>query len=437
MSLIDDKKTIINQISVFNSLGKKVELPESNTTLSSLNNKNEPIPFMLDALTVMVGSLALERATGQVMTDFVRTSEPTLKSTLTKQTITHNSDAQLSSSFGAGYEIPVKSIDVYGKLRTDPSSQNGSIIYGDNSNNFDKALYNAIQSAGTDVPFGSGSGAVTLNYSKTTDKVKVKPVTANQTIGAFTAAFIGGLTIVNEKEFTSRVIDAIFGTVSAAQKKTLTQLKEEEKITAILNKIINDESNLDLTNDDLLNIEAIANEKLNGVSKVDVGCSIIDSDVSMDDLNGLISGNTGTTDPVKIGRNFGGLIENSFGKNTTQTNPTNKNAIKDGFFKRIIDTIKQIIIEAVTTAPQIRLLMLMVSAFKNNDSLLGANISILEDIKKQKNLIKCLADSARISLNEFIFNLLKTELIKLLVPVATIILREKIAAFINIIKSLA
>jgi hypothetical protein len=57
-------------------------------------------------------------------------------------------------------------------------------------------------------------------------------------------------------------------------------------------------------------------------------------------------------------------------------------------------------------------------------------------MKKQKNFVKCMSDSAVASLHEFIFNLVKTELIKLIVPVATIILREKIQAFINIIKSL-
>lgn len=437
MSLIDDKKDIINQIGVFNSIGKKVELPETNSTLPSLNNSNEPVPFMLDTLTVMVGSQELERATGQVMTDYVRKTEPTLKTSLTKQTTTHNSNQMLSTGFTTnGYSMPVKNVDVHGKLKTDPSSKTGGLIYGDNANNFDKSMYNAIQNAGTDVTHGSGSGAVILNYDKTTDHVKVKPAVPSQTIGAFTAAFIGGLTILNEKEFTSRVVDTMFGTVSADQKKSLSQLKEEEKINATIQKIINGETNLELSQSDLMDIEDKANQKLNGKAKVDVGCSIIDSNVSIDDLQNLISGNTGTTDPVKIGRNYGSLIENSFGKDTTQVDPKNKNAIKDGFFKRLIDTIKTIVVQALTTTPQIRVLMAMVGGFKNNDNISSSLGSPVNDIKGQKNLIKCLSDSAVASLHEFIFNLVKTQLIKLIVPVATIILQEKIKAFINILKSL-
>lgn len=437
MSLVDDKKDIINQIGVFNSIGKKVEVPEKNSTLPSLNNSNEPVPFMLDTLTVMVGSQALERATGQVMTDYVRKTEPTLKTSLVKQTTTHNSNQMLSPTFtSSGYSVPVKNVDLNGKFKTDPSSQTGGLIYGDNANNFDKSMYNAIQNPGTDVTHGIGSGAVKLNYDKTTDNVNVKPVQTSQTVGAFTAAFIGGMTLLNEKEVTSRVVDTMFGTVSANQQKSLSQLKKEEEINAIIQKIINGETNLDLTQSDLMDIEDRANQKLNGKAKVDVGCSIIDSNVSINDLQNLISGNTGTTDPVKIGRNYGRLIENSFGKDTSQTNPSNKNAIKDGFFKRLIDTIKLIVVQALTTTPQIRMLMAMVGGFKNNDNTSSSSGNPTNDIKSQKNLIKCLSDSAVASLHEFIFNLVKTQLIKLLIPVATIILQEKIKAFINIIKSL-
>lgn len=431
MGLVDDKKKILTQISVFGSMGKKVEPPDQNSTLPSINNKNEPIPFMLDTLTVMTGSQALEKGTGQVMTDFVRKSEPTLKTSLTQQTKTFNSDKQLSSTFATtGYAMPVKQIDLHGKLKTDPNSQTGSLLYGDNSNNFDKAMYNALQSPGTDVSHNN----IIMNYDKTTDHVTIKPQNSSQTIGAFTAGFIGGMTIINEKEFTTKVVDTIFGTTSATQKKTINDLLSEEQINMLIAKISNGDSDLNFTDAELAQIDSNANQRLAGIKNVDVGCSIIDSNVSLNDLQGLISGNTGTTDPLTIGRNFGKLADNSFGKNPAQINPTNKNAIKDGFFKRIIDTIKAIMIQAMTTTPQIRVLMAMVKGFKNNDNVGFTNP--LDDIKAQKNMIKCLSDSAQISLTEFIFNLLKTELIKLLIPVAAVILREKLQAYINVIKSL-
>lgn len=431
MSLIDDKKTIIKNISVFNSMGKKVKLPDENNTLSSINNKNEPIPFMLDMLTTLIGSQVLNRVVGNVMTDFVRKSEPQLKSSLIKQNITVNSDQNLSTGFNTGYSIPVKSIDLYGKLKTDPNSQAGGLLYEGNVNGFDKSMYNAITTAGTDVPYNN----VVLNYNQITDEVSIKPQSSGQTISNFISTYVNGLKIIDEKVFTTRVVDGIFGTTSKTQNKTINNFLEEEKISSLIQKISNDDENLEFTREELSLIEKLSVEKLNGSSKVDVGCSIIDSNVSLNDLQNLITSNTGTTDPVKIGNNFGSLIDSSFGKDTTQVNPTNKNAIKDGFFKRIINTIQSIIIEAVTTAPQIRALLIIVKGLKNND--VFASTNPLDDIKNQKNLVKCLSDSAKTSLNEFIFNLVKVELLKLLIPVATIILQEKLKSYINIIKSLA
>lgn len=430
MGLIDDKKSIIKQISVFNSMGQKVNVAEENNTLPSINNKNEPIPFMLDTLTVMVGSQALERVTGQVMTDFVRGVEPQLKTSLIKQNTTFNSNQTLSAGFAAGYTVPVSDIDLYGKLKTDPSTQTGELLYGDNVNDFDKGVYNAINAPGTDVDVNN----VTLNYNETTDEITITPQNSTQSIGDFISEYVDGLTLINEKAFTTRIVDLIFGTASKQQNKPLTNVVLEQKISKLIKKISDNDTDLEFTKDELALIEKESVEKVEGVKKVDVGCSIIDSDVSIDDLENLVILNSGSTDPVKVGQNFGTLIDNSFGKNPTQTNPANKNAIRDGFFKRIIDAIQSSLIEAVTITPQIRVLLIITKGLKNGDVIGLTNP--LDDIKNQKNLVKCLADSAKVSLNEFIFNLLKAELIKLLVPVTKIILQEKLKAFINIIKSL-
>ena len=76
----------------------------------------------------------------------------------------------------------------------------------------------------------------------------------------------------------------------------------------------------------------------------------------------------------------------------------------------------------------------MFSGFKNNDiPQLGNPI---DDIKNNINTIKCLANNARSTLIEFIFNLVKKELIKLIIPVSKIILKEKINQYLGIIQSL-
>lgn len=431
MSIVNDKKGIITDISVLNSIGKTAKLPDSNYTYPSVNTKNEPIPFMLDLLTATIGSEALQRATGDIMTKFIRSVEPDLKTNLKKQSVAHNSDQPLPAGFNAGYQVPVKKIDLFNKLRTDPSSAAGSLTYADNPNGFDKKAYAAILTPGSDVVFGN----LKMNYDDVTDEMTFKPVSNSGTMGGFVNSYIDNLTIVNEKEFTTNVMEAIYGTASKATKKPTNFLVDEEKIRRLLEQLIEGVDTAVISDDELAAIQQLAKDKANGIVPVDVGCSIVDSSLSLDEISNLISLNTGSTDPVFVGNNYNTLMENSFGKNPAQVNPQNKNAVRDGFFKRLIKTILDTIVFAITSTPQIRVLTMILNGFKNNDNVnFPANSA--DDINSQKNFVKCLSDSAGELLNEFIFNLLKTELVKLIIPVAKILLKEKITAFIRIIQSL-
>jgi hypothetical protein len=76
----------------------------------------------------------------------------------------------------------------------------------------------------------------------------------------------------------------------------------------------------------------------------------------------------------------------------------------------------------------------MFTGFKNNDvPQLGDPI---DDISNNRNLVDCLSKSARNTINEFLFNLVKKELLKLIIPVSKIILKEKINQYLGIIQSL-
>lgn len=432
MSIINDKKSIITDISVLSSIGKTVDIPDANFTYPSVSNKNEPIPFMLDLLTALIGSEALTRTTGEIMTNFVRKIEPDLKQSLKKQVVTFNSDQTLPSGFtGAGYELPVKNIDIFSKLKTDPSSQAGGLLYASEPNGFDKTAYNAITASGSDVTFNN----ITMNYDESNDSVTVKPTNTSDTIGNFLNTYIDGLKIIDEKEFTTQVLNAIYGTLSSSTNKPLTSIIQEEKINTLVDKISQGENNLTISEDELREIQNNAANKLKNVVPVDVGCSIVDSKLSLEDIGALISGNTSTNDPMTIGNNFDNLMVNSFGTVPNQINPQNKNAIRDGFFKRLIKTIVNALTMALTSTPQIRVLFTLVKGFKNNNDV-SFSTNIEDDINSQKNFISCLSNNVGELINEFIFNLLKTELIKLIIPVTTVIIREKILSYIRIIQNL-
>ena len=428
MSFINDKKSIINEISVINSIGKTAVLPDQNFTLPSVNTKNEPIPFMLDLLTTIIGSEALQRTTGQVMTKFIRNIEPDLKKNLKKQNTTFNSDKQLPAVFVAGYQLPVKKIDLFSKLRTSPTSAEGALLYQQNINSFDQKAYNAIVNPNTIVGFGN----LNMSYSDLTDNITFTPVNPAETIGSFTNSFIDNMTIIDEHEFTTTIMNSIFGTISKSTNKNT--LFDEEKIKKLLEKISEEDSFATINDEELEELQRLANNKSKGIVPIDVGCSILDSLLNIEDINILINNNIGNDDSLSVGGAYNTAMENSFGRVPQQNNPANKNAIRDGFFKKLIKTILQTIVIAITSTPQIRVLLALVGGFKNGNITFPSSLN--DDINSNKNYVNCLAKSAGSLLNEFIFNLLKTELLKIIIPITALLLKEKLQAFIRVIKSL-
>ena len=60
----------------------------------------------------------------------------------------------------------------------------------------------------------------------------------------------------------------------------------------------------------------------------------------------------------------------------------------------------------------------------------------LDDLNDNSDLIDCLSKDAKAKINEFVFNIVKKELLELVIPVSKHVLKEKINSFIAINKSL-
>lgn len=431
MGFIDDKRSVFTQIGALTSVKDNTNAPNPNDSISSVNNSKEIVPFLLDILVVLVGTEVLKLVIGQLMTGFIRSVEPSLKSELKNQTIDYNSDQPLPSSFVTnGVSAPASDIDTYEKLKTDPASQTGGLLYNNNSEDFDRKSYNAIQSPNTEVPFNN----VTTKYNSSSNSFTYKPSNPSQTIGSFTSDYIDGLTIIDEKEFSSNVVNSIFGTINTNQNKTLKQLIAEEKLNKSIQKLINEDDDISITNDELRAIELAAKNRKNGISTVDLGCGIIDNTVTLNSLQNLVTTTTGSTDPLTVGNAYLGLIEGGFApQNQAQAKEDNE-TIKDGFFKRLINAIVGVLVAAVLAPPQIRALFAITSSFKNN-----GNPDIgdpVDDLQKRRKLADCLSNKAKSTINEFLFNLIKTQMLALIIPVSKIILKEKINQYLGILRSL-
>lgn len=432
MSLIDKKKNIFTTIGAYSSMGDTKKQPEPTIKFSSINNGKDIVPLLLDILKVTVGSKALQDLTGEVFGKFIDIIEPQLKTTLKNQTIQYNSNDKLPNDFKQnGYEIPLKNIDINNKFKVDPKTKSGNLVYDQSVPSFDNSAYDAIQNSGTDIKFGN----LSLNYNNTSNSFNYKPNLENNSdpsISDFTTSFIDNTTIINKKEFITKTLNSIYGTISNTENKTLEEISNELQVEKMIENLINDDDSFSLTSEELNQIQKDAEDIRNGGIYYDMGCGLMEAKLSIDDFANLINSISGSTDTHGIGKALNDSIDKSLEGNEGLAN--NSDTVRDGFFSRLFKKILNTLVQAITTAPQIRTILGIVSGFQNNGKIDIGNPK--EDLKKFKAFLICMIKKAMEMLNKFIYDIVVGFLISLITPLLKKIVKEKINQYSQTIKSL-
>ena len=432
MSLSDDKRNIFTTIGSYTSVMSATKLPTETNIFPSINNKKEIVPFMLDILKVVAGTDALQGLTGQLFSKFIDKIEPQLKTSLKNQVAQYNAGGNVPTYFqsgGTGVRIKVKSLDINGKLKTDPTSQGGNLLYDNSTPNFDTQAYNAIKNG------NATFGVMHMNYQASTDEMVFKMNGSSPSIGKWADDFIDSIKIINKKEFISNVMNMMYGTITKSQGKTVNDALQELTVNALIAQMVNDNDSFEISPEDNAALIKRAEEIINGVVNYDMGCGVMAASLPMSGLTSLInnvSGSTGqATDPHYVGNQINDTINQSV-QNKDVAN-ANKETVKDGFFQRLINMITQALAQAMTTTPQIRALLAIISAFQNMGITKIGNPK--DDLVKFKTLLKCVSSTAMKLINEFIFNLIKVFLVALLVPLIQAIIKERITQYTGIIMS--
>jgi len=432
MSLSDDKRNIFTTIGSYTSVMSATKMPTQTDIFPSINNKKDIVPFLLDVLKVVAGTDALQELTGQLFTKFIDKIEKPLSDSLKNQTAQYNAGNGLSTNFttGTGIRVKVKDIDIKGDLKINPNSAIGDLKYSSTTLDFNKTAYDAIQNAGTETRFGS---ALTMKYDAATDEMIFKENPAlGTTIGTWANAYINDIAIINKKQFLTNVMDKIYGTVSKVQGRAVNDVYNELVVNKLIEQLMNDDESFELSPADNAELLQRAEEIINGIVYYDMGCGVMGASLSLSGLTNLINSISGSTDPFYTASAITATIDQSIENKDVAS--ANKQTIKDGFFQRLIKLITQALAEAMTTTPQIRALLSIISAFQNNGQTQIGNPK--DDLKKFKTLLICVIKTAMKLINEFIFNLIKVFLVKLLVPLIQVITKEKITQYSGILKSL-
>jgi len=433
MSISGDKKGIFTTIGSYTSFSKNDgKIPKSRSTYPSVNNKKDVIPFLIDTLKVTVGSEAVKLVVGELLTKFLDKTETTSKTILKKQFTDSNSDKQISTEFKTnGYRVKASKIDINKKLRSKETSATYPLYRNDVSISFENSMHDAVRLESTEINF---ENIIKVTYDKNSDELIFKSAKADYLTKDFVNDYIDKTSIINKKEIHTNVMNSLFGTTSKNENKTISEIAGELEVDKILSQVIDGSDNFDISQNDLDKLYKTAEDIANGVSKHDLGCGIMDSSLSIEDLTNLISQISGSTDSFAVSS----ALENTL-ENNTNLDPEiyaeNKETIKDNFFKKIINSFVLALSKALTTAPQIRALIAITGAFKGKFNLLEGKIS--ETIKNVKTFINCMIKDLIKQVSEFIYKKVISLIKKLIKPILKNIAKEKIILYSRLIKSLA
>jgi hypothetical protein len=432
MSTIEKKKKVKTTIAAYTSwIQKNIKMPDESFSLTSMNNKNEIIPYLLDILKVIVGTDALKEAAGELFGRFVDTVEPKAKDAIEKQLSQPNGDDPLPNSFiTSGITINVANIDVSSKFKVPTDINALELLHDDNTESFDNIINNAIANENTEVVFGN---VITIKYDSTDDKITIKPITEALTIGGFLLEFLGSMIIINKKELLTNVMNAIYGTISSINKKTIEETRKEIEIHKIIEQIIDGVDNeFEINPNDNDKILQKAEGIANGITYENMGCGMLANILNINDLKSLVEIISGSTDPFIIGNAFDAVIEKA--STNAETTKENRETIKDGFFQKLIKALAIALGESVSISPQIRTLLAVASSFQNNG--IPEITNPKDDLEKFRIFIKCNINELMKEFNEFIFNLILFNLTSMLQPVIKKLIQEKTNQYTKTIKSL-
>jgi len=438
MSIIDDKKNIFNQIKTYSTIGQTVNIPKNkNDLLDSINTKKNDITgFLIETLKTVAGSAALKELTGEILSTFLDDAEQTIKKSVKSQLTKFNTNIQLPTDFiNNGIEIKAPHIDLSDKLKVDPNSDIGDLLYDKTNVNFDKISYDAIVADGSEKIYNN----LKIKYDSVTNSFNYKPniSSPNINIGEWVGDYVDNTEFINKKEFTSNILNDLYGTISKKQNKNIESIIKELELNKLIDKIIEGDYDdyIELSDNEIKLLHDKAKEIKNGVVSFDMGCGMIYAELSVSGLTDLISSISGSTNPFIIADNIDKTLNKTFENTKNDVNiKDNKTSINDNFFSNLIQYFKTEFSKIVAVSPQARMLLSITSSFENNGVPQIGDVK--NDLNMFKNTIKCMIDDIIKALFAFIFTIVIGFLMSLLQPIIKTIPKDKIVACTNILMSL-
>ncbi len=440
MSIIDQKKEIFGNIAAKRILNEGLPKLQVNPSFPSINNDTNPLTFLTDLLTALVGLESLQDIIVNIFEDHLDSIELNIKNGLKRELnniVSCDINPQIPQNLiDDGVDLDLKKIDFNNLFLTSPNSSLGKLLYiDDDLNTF---IYNAIQNGGDT----NWNNILTFKFNEVGQQNNILNIRVNSTYAQtkklkdLNNDFIDNIDLFDSKTLLNDLIDDVMGSITSLQTKTQTQLLDELKVKSIIDKVMNqnddmviDDSFFEFNNEDLTELNLNSVNKIKGVKVIDLS-NPVELNLPISDLNAMNiqMDNSNST-------NFGDIMRSSLDSITnvvTNNVPkVDQYSVKLDFISDLVKNLMKVI-GSIIMSPKVMLILSM-----NHQIIYGEDFDgPLDFMVKNKYFIKEIFETIRDSVLEVMLDKVLKEIEVLALETASDLLTEQIKNTSAMISSL-
>lgn len=486
MGFIDDKSNLIKELGIFKTIN---DLPDSKVT-SSFNDvksaKKNILPFLLNMLAMSCEDKeegpkpefdptfseqppkgTLLEATGgnkvkcnairillEILIEFLPELIRIVKEAIVvaiRESLSCSSDFVIPAN--TIQVIDLELIDYNNILKTNPDSNIlGGIFYGTSDKDFNRFLYNLIQTPNIPQTWEGPNGpmmditfilpgqliiSINPNYDENSGK----------TFNDFISDYMASINLFDSKILIGNLMDYFFSNITANLDFSTEQLVSEEKTNKLIDKILDtdpcydeiifDNSFFTFSNNEIAEFENRARQRKDGIVDIDLGCGIFPLDISDDNakLGGLLDILDSAGNDPKLQEDTTKKIVNIMEDNATEGQEENKESIKKKLQVDFILSIPKVIMKISVLTPKILGIYNFSNFIVNNTTITERNS--YDWSKNNRVFLEYVARESLAVLLKIVFNKLKIQLMRLISRVIQRILKSIVKKKLAIIASFA
>lgn len=338
-------------------------------SLPSLDSALDAIQFLLDLIESLIGLEKLKELLINMLSfelDKIESTIKTILKLLIKETFSCGISPTIPIQYiTTGIDVDLKRIDFFDTLKVDPNSSVGTSTYGNPSTDFNLFLYNTVQQP--TIPNAWKNLLIISYYNPNTPvivdgtvkynviNIKIHPSYINKPIFNFLNDFIDSIRFLPERTTVPKILDTLFGVLTASLNKDFKIIQEEVKFEKMVEKIISNGDNQEIevdnsfftfTNDELFEIEETATLRQSGKTLLKE-CSNTPSTISLSGVTELSTNLNNATNSTQVKNILTKSLSSLSSESSSDVSDEDKNLAEALFFKNLIKSFIKVIVKSI------------------------------------------------------------------------------------------